>query len=224
MVEIRKLQPSVAIRLPAKTKLKPNWKQNGAKKRTTRWRKDFPPGTPLDTPCVIWQGAVDRAGYGKRKIRRPDGREQVIGVHRWIIEFTESRRLGPKQVVLHRCDNPPCFRYDHLTVGTIQENNADRDRKGRTKQVAQHMNGETNGRAKLTRKQVALIKIDYSAGKGISALSREHGVSRNTIYRALRGLTWKEQLEDVVQPSVENISGGADQRNPDGGDLPPSRG
>lgn len=200
-IKIRKLRPAVTLRIPPGNTRGPNWKQNSAKKRTTRWRKDYPPGTPLDTPCVLWQGAVDRDGYGKRKYRRDDGKERVIGIHRWIIEKARGYPLTPKQFVLHLCDNPPCYRYDHLQVGTVQENNADRHRKGRTVHTPQHMKGETNGRAKLTRKQVALIKIDYSGGESISALARQHKVSRNTIYRVLRGLTWKEQEDGETDPS-----------------------
>jgi hypothetical protein len=220
VAEIRRLKPSVGrLRIPPKNPYSHSWRVNSNKKRTVRRREDFPPGTPLDTPCVIWQGAVDKDGYGKRKIRRKDGKEVVIGVHRWIIERVREYPLSPKQVVLHLCDNPPCYRYDHLTVGTIQENNADRHRKGRTKQTPQHMRGETNGRAKLTRKQVALIKIDYSAGQSISALARQHKVSRNTIYRVLQGLTWKEQEEQLSgEPRSPDLASGTVARTDGSGE------
>jgi hypothetical protein len=34
-------------------------------------------------------------------------------------------------LVLHDCDNPPCFRLDHLRLGTHAENMADMRAKGR---------------------------------------------------------------------------------------------
>jgi hypothetical protein len=33
--------------------------------------------------------------------------------------------------VMHRCDNPPCFRYSHLEIGTRKDNVADMWSKGR---------------------------------------------------------------------------------------------
>jgi HNH endonuclease len=39
---------------------------------------------------------------------------------------------GKEAVLLHACDNPPCVRPTHLSVGTTEENVADRHSKGRT--------------------------------------------------------------------------------------------
>ena len=34
-------------------------------------------------------------------------------------------------IVMHLCDNPPCYRYSHLIVGTNADNTADMIAKGR---------------------------------------------------------------------------------------------
>lgn len=205
MVEIRKLEPSVRIRLPPSNKIKPWSKANTRRQMTKRRLADYPPPTPQPTPCRLWQGAADKQGYGARKVNG-----KTVKVHRWLVEQVEGRKLSPRQVVLHLCDNPPCYRYDHLRVGTIQENNEDRHRKGRTKQKAQHMHGETNGRAKLTRKQATLAKIDYSAGVSPEEIAKRYGVHRTTIYRLVSGQTWakqRKQLEEHVHTDVVDEGG-----------------
>ncbi len=40
--------------------------------------------------------------------------------------------IPKSKIILHRCDNPKCCRPDHLQVGTLADNNRDRDAKGRT--------------------------------------------------------------------------------------------
>jgi len=195
MVEIRKLKPSVGIiKLPpppTRAVLNPNYRQVADRRRTERRRADHPAPTPQPTPCVLWQGSVTPDGYGRRKAVRPGtDKAQTIGVHRWIVELTLGRRLRPDQVIMHLCDNRLCYRYDHLRVGTIKENNDDRDSKGRLRQVAQHMHGTTNGRAKLKPQWIANIRRDYTEGVKMTTLAREYGVSRATIYKIVNGLTW----------------------------------
>lgn len=81
--------------------------------------------------CWEWQGSLSyrpngERGYGKFQYRG------VVGAHR--VAYTLSH--GPIPVgclVMHTCDNPPCVRPDHLTVGTVTDNNEDRHRKGRSR-------------------------------------------------------------------------------------------
>lgn len=79
--------------------------------------------------CWIWNAATDKDGYGKFTLSRPKRTEQA---HRasWIFH------LGPipsGKCVLHHCDTPSCVNPNCLWLGTIQDNNEDRTRKGRSK-------------------------------------------------------------------------------------------
>jgi hypothetical protein len=96
-----------------------------------RRAEDFPPGTPQPTPCRIWQGALDRDGYGYVMVdvdNTATGRQRRPA-HRWVWESVH----GPLQrglVVRHKCDNRPCYRLSHLEIGTVADNNRDaRERK-----------------------------------------------------------------------------------------------
>ena len=120
MVQIRRLQPLVQIRLPGGRV--PDHHRTYVQVR--RRLADHPAPTPQPTPCRLWQGATDRSGYGKMK-QAVDGVRKTVFVHRWVMEQALGRRLSPDEVILHACDNPPCFRVDHLSVGSVQDNNAD---------------------------------------------------------------------------------------------------
>jgi hypothetical protein len=76
--------------------------------------------------CVVWTGAHSSGGYGQIKYR---GR--MVSVHR--IAWIERHGPIPPETpwVLHRCDNPPCWRDEHLWLGTRADNIADMLAKGR---------------------------------------------------------------------------------------------
>ena len=77
------------------------------------------------TPCRVWRGSNNR-GYGTRRI---DGK--MVYLHRWVVAQIHGWEAIEGKVVMHLCDNPGCYRYDHLRIGTQAENCADRDQKGR---------------------------------------------------------------------------------------------
>jgi hypothetical protein len=82
---------------------------------------------PMTTSCRDWRGPRDKDGYGIRSGRERFGTDRV---HRQIMVMAGHDIEG--QVVMHLCDNPACFRYDHLSIGTHADNVADRHAKGRT--------------------------------------------------------------------------------------------
>lgn len=67
--------------------------------------------------------------------------------------------------VLHRCDNPPCVRPDHLFLGTQADNNMDAVKKGRRALVPNALKQawERNARAKFSDDQVREIRALYES-------------------------------------------------------------
>lgn len=78
--------------------------------------------------CREYQGARTAKGYGRRYI----GQHRYQYLHRWVWEQINGP-IPEGMLVLHRCDNPPCFLYEHLFLGTVQDNSIDMMSKGRGK-------------------------------------------------------------------------------------------
>jgi len=102
--------------------------------------------TKLETPCIEWLYSLDGQGYGR--VYRDGVRWRV---HR--LAWTDANGPIPEGMcVLHRCDNPACFRLEHLFLGTRTDNATDRARKGRGR-------GNPNGQPKkITDAQAEMIK------------------------------------------------------------------
>ncbi len=79
--------------------------------------------------CWIWRGAL----WGKRKMMNygiiTNNYKRYL-THRLAWIFTNGPILNGL-CVLHKCDNPQCVNPTHLWLGTLQDNNRDRDLKGR---------------------------------------------------------------------------------------------
>lgn len=83
--------------------------------------------------CWVYTGYTNPKGYG------------VVGLesgnkfaHRVAWELTNG--LIPDGLwVLHRCDNPPCVRPEHLWLGDNTDNQRDSVRKGRWHATHQHL-------------------------------------------------------------------------------------
>lgn len=103
------------------------WRAGRPRVYVDRRVADYPAPNPLPTACRLWQGAVDRYGYGTLSGRGKgvsNNHHVKIKAHRWIWEMA----FGPipeGKVVRHLCDNRLCFRISHLTLGTVAENNRD---------------------------------------------------------------------------------------------------
>lgn len=92
-----------------------------------RWAKDYPSPTPQLTPCRLAQTSQAGGGYGRKWTG-----ERIQLLHIWVWEQVHGPVSRPT-IVMHRCDQPLCFRYDHLIAGTMGDNMDDKVQKGRAR-------------------------------------------------------------------------------------------
>lgn len=83
--------------------------------------------TKLDplSGCLIWQGCINRAGYGQLNFK---GLTQLA--HRWAWKIKHGS-IPSGMHICHRCDERRCINADHLFLGTHATNMADLQAKKR---------------------------------------------------------------------------------------------
>lgn len=170
-------------------------------KRTGDLREDTPIGKPTSDidrskkfwkfvdrsdGCWNWKGAA-RDGYGLFSI--------AVGsrnAHRysWVLHNGEIQN---SLQVLHRCDNRLCVNPDHLFLGTLQDNMADRNTKLR------QARGEKAGRALLTEEQVRELRalrdgLDYIGWGRRKEIATQYGISPDTLGAIWSGKSWRHLL------------------------------
>jgi hypothetical protein len=146
---------------------------------TPEWR--FDRHVQKSDGCWLWTGWRNQRGYGAFGVT-PD---RPMQAHR----FAWQMAVGPIPeglCVLHRCDNPPCVRPDHLFLGTRADNWADAHAKGRDCPPPR-MVGERNPAARLTAAEVQAIRRDSRPRRFIESA---YGVGKSTVGRIKRGQSW----------------------------------
>lgn len=144
-------------------------------------------GDPEVNGCRLWTGGLGGNPYGSLW----DGTYRANGGPRMVTatRIGHELRVGPIPEglhVLHTCDTPPCHNDAHWFLGTLADNNRDRQAKGRT--VLPGLSGERHGRATLTDAQVAEIRERYATcDVKQSELALEFGVGQQQISRLVRG-------------------------------------
>lgn len=128
--------------------------------------------------CWEWQASRFDTGYGCIWV---DGRAQKAHRIAWTLT---NGPIAPSVRILHRCDNRPCCRPDHLFAGSMADNTADMVRKGRHNR---------HGRTILTPEQVRSIRTRYAAGGAtLKDLGAEHKVSWVAIWKVIHRKTWAD--------------------------------
>jgi hypothetical protein len=131
--------------------------------------------------CWIWTGGKNAAGYGLVVCEH-----RAHLAHRMSFELTTGEKLEDL-CALHKCDNPPCVRPDHLFKGSRNDNTQDMLNKGRHR-VKRWT--ETHPNAKLTSGQIAEIQKLYAAGITQIELADRFCTSQSNISRIVRKEAW----------------------------------
>lgn len=127
--------------------------------------------------CWVWTKSCSRKGYGRVCV----GHERYKQAHR-IAWSLVNGEIPEGMGVLHRCDNPPCCRPDHLFLGTQLDNLRDCAAKGRTNPTY----GEKSVRVKLMDNQIGEIRALHGAMTS-RKVATMFGVAHGTITKIWRG-------------------------------------
>ncbi len=139
--------------------------------------KDGPLIRPEIGPCWDWLGGKHRQGYGSFVIVTNPFTTALAHRVSWQLHFGE---IPEGMNVLHRCDNPPCTRPDHLFLGTHADNMVDEVQKGR------------NPNAKLTPEQVRGIRELLKApDRHVVTIAKRYGVSVQSVYHIEWDKRWR---------------------------------
>lgn len=132
--------------------------------------------------CWQWTGARDSDGYGLLTTRR-SGSIRHMRMHRLSWEIHHGP-IPDGLFVLHRCDNPPCARPDHLFLGNNKENATDRHMKGRTIGAAK---GERNPMARLSDGAVDELRAAVASGITYAKVGAMFGVTSGHVSDIING-------------------------------------
>jgi len=137
--------------------------------------------------CWNWTGSVSRDGYGILAVKSLRDRisRHYVRAHRFAFALHTGR--DPHGLfVCHKCDNPLCVNPAHLFLGTPMANTQDCIRKGRKPS----QRGANNPRARLTRKDVDVIRRRISGGENNKQIAGDYDVSHSQISNIRRGKSW----------------------------------
>lgn len=136
--------------------------------------------------CWEWTGSSSN-GYGYFRINK----DKTMSAHRFSWKLhkgsipTGTGHHGT--CVLHICDNRKCVNPKHLFLGTIQDNVDDMYAKNR--QVT--LKREEHNMAKLTQKEVDVIRIIYDLGSVTQRkIAKMFGVSQTDIHYIINNKIW----------------------------------
>ncbi len=149
------------------------------------------------TGCLEYQGKArsSKGGHGRVAIWI-NGEFKLKQAHRVVWENANGP-IPEGLVVRHKCDNPICVEVRHLLLGTIADNNRDRDERGRRRAPF----GSSASTSKLSEWQVVEIRRRSAAGEKQRSIAADFGMSQAAIWSAIKGKTWSHVTEIRIEPT-----------------------
>lgn len=151
-----------------------------------------------NTGCWLWLGTI-KGGYGNVAFC---GR--TMRTHRLAYELTHGP-IPSGLCVCHRCDTPSCCNPDHLFLGTPNDNNQDKIRKGRD--VIPWLSDDTSDRTRVgATRSMCQRKLHAMTGWNVirrcdgNVQCRECKYARDRARRGFRNTLEQQRRKESVLP------------------------
>lgn len=144
---------------------------------------DLPTSPHVSTPCWIWQGNVDKYGYGYLTVMQPKKhKEQAHRVSMFLFKPNESI---DGLHVCHYCHTKLCVNPEHLHPGSAEDNIEE------MVFAARQAKGTELPQAILTEDNVVMIRQELKNGIPRKTLAIRYGISLSTIDAIAQRRSWK---------------------------------
>lgn len=144
--------------------------------------------------CWLWKGSLDRDGYGATKIADVRLKAHLAAYFLFVGDFEDGK------FVCHKCDNPTCVNPSHLFLGTHQDNERDKDLKGRRPVTHSHMTTD------LTNEDVLAIRKQFNEISGTALqrylqISEQFECSARIVERIIKRQSFKHVVSEEGKPT-----------------------
>jgi hypothetical protein len=140
--------------------------------------------------CWEWQASLHTSGYGRFKLASD---WSVMANRLSLVLHTGEDRLD--RMALHHCDNRRCCNPHHLYWGTHTDNMRDKSSRGRWRGGDQ--SGASNGAAKLTDEQLALIVNRLREGWNNKQVASDLPITHAMVSLIRLGKMWQKQSAEL---------------------------